>query len=68
MPDRELTGIVKRIVADKGFGFIGSDGTDYFFHKSACDDFDRLQTGDRVTFVAVRGQKGPRADRVRRPA
>ena len=65
MEQRELTGIVKRIVGDKGFGFIGADGTDYFFHKSSCDDFDQLSAGQRVTFVAVRGNKGPRADRVR---
>jgi len=67
MPDRELTGIVKRIVHDKGFGFIEADGgPDHFFHRSACDDFDELQAGDRVSFLAVRGQKGPRADSVRR--
>lgn len=65
MAERELTGTVKRIVNEKGFGFIGADGTDYFFHKSSCDDFDGMQTGDRVTFVAKRGEKGPRADRVR---
>jgi len=64
--DRELIGTVKRLVSDKGFGFIGCDGTDYFFHKSACEDFDALNPGDRVTFVAVRGNKGPRADRVKR--
>jgi CspA family cold shock protein len=65
MTDRELTGTIKRIVSDKGFGFIGEGGTDYFFHKSSCDDFDRLRAGDRVSFVPKRGDKGPRADSVR---
>jgi CspA family cold shock protein len=64
--DRELTGKIKRIVSEKGFGFIGADGTDYFFHRSSCDDFEQLQPGDTVRFVSVQGQKGPRADRVRR--
>jgi len=64
----ELAGTIKRIVADKGFGFIGADGTDYFFHKSSCDDFDQMQVGDRVRFAPVKGQKGPRADRVVRSA
>jgi len=63
--DRELTGTIKRIVGDKGFGFIGVDGVDYFFHQSCCDDFKQLQQGDRVSFVVVRSPKGPRADRVR---
>ena len=63
--DRELTGTIKRLVNDRGFGFIGADNVDYFFHKTACDAFERLRTGDRVTFVSVRGSKGPRADKVR---
>ncbi len=30
-----LNGKIKRIVAERGFGFItGEDGTDYFFHRS----------------------------------
>jgi cold shock protein len=63
--DRELTGTIKRLVGDKGFGFIGADGVDYFFHRTSCDDFTRLREGDRVLFVIVKGNKGPRADRVR---
>ncbi len=32
-------GKIKRLIFDKGFGFIaGDDGTDYFFHKSAVRD------------------------------
>jgi cold shock CspA family protein len=65
---RELTGTIKRVAVDKGFGFIGADGTDYFFHRSSCDDgtsFDQLQAGDRVRFEPVESRKGPRAEHVR---
>ena len=31
------TGTIKRLVHDKGFGFIAaSDGNEYFFHQSRC--------------------------------
>ena len=32
-----MNGTIKRLVSDKGFGFIFADnGTEYFFHNSAC--------------------------------
>jgi len=49
-------GTIKRIT-DKGFGFIAaSDGTEYFFHQSACvgTRFDELREGQRVTFTPGR--------------
>ena len=31
-----IKGTIKRLVSDKGFGFIlADDGTEYFFHNSA---------------------------------
>lgn len=58
-------GIIKRLVPDKGFGFVRADGgTEYFFHRSACSNFDRLVEGQNVTFEAGNGPKGPRAERV----
>ena len=34
-----MNGTIKRLVSDKGFGFIAaSDGNEYFFHRSACAD------------------------------
>ncbi len=59
-------GTIKKIVSDRGFGFIASeDGTEYFFHRSGTDaDFDRLQGGERVTFEVEASPKGPRAGRV----
>ena len=61
-----MNGTVKRIVSDKGFGFVAaSDGSEYFFHQSACDQFDSLREGQNVTFDAGQGPKGPRAENVR---
>lgn len=62
------SGTIKRIIRDKGFGFIGSgDGNEYFFHQSACVDtpFDSLREGQTVTFDVGRGPKGPRAENVK---
>jgi CspA family cold shock protein len=61
------SGTIKRIT-DKGFGFIAAaDGTEYFFHQSACVGarFDDLREGQRVTFTAGQGPKGPRAEGVK---
>lgn len=63
------TGTIKKVVADRGFGFITADDTkEYFFHRGALDsslDFDRLAGGEKVTFEIEAGPKGPRAARVR---
>jgi CspA family cold shock protein len=62
-------GTIKKVVADRGYGFItASDGTDYFFHRTGLDaslDFDRLLGGERVAFEVQSGPKGPRATHVR---
>lgn len=62
-----MNGTIKRLVGDKGFGFIlASDGNEYFFHSSACDrPFDDLREGQAVSFERGQGPKGPRAERVR---
>jgi len=62
------TGTIKRVVRDKGFGFVAAaDGTEYFFHNSACVGvrFDDLHEGQSVTFEKGQGPKGPRAENVR---
>ena len=63
------TGTIKKIVADKGFGFItADDAKDYFFHRDGLDqsiDFDRLSGGEKVQFDVETGPKGPRAAHVR---
>jgi cold shock protein len=63
-----LNGTIKRLVSDKGFGFIlATDGNEYFFHSSACSQtsFDELREGQAVTFDRGQGPKGPRGENVR---
>ncbi len=63
------TGTIKKVVADRGFGFIvAEDAKEYFFHRSGVEaslDFDRLVGGERVEFEVEQSPKGPRATRVR---
>ena len=63
------TGRIKKVVADRGFGFItAEDGKDYFFHRNGLQlslDFDRLQGGEQVEFEVQQSPKGPRAVNVR---
>ena len=63
------TGTIKKVVADRGFGFItAQDGKEYFFHRSGLQsslDFDRLVGGERVTFEIEDSPKGLRASQVR---
>ena len=59
-------GTIKRIT-DRGFGFITTaEGTDYFFHQSACAGtrFDELRQGQAVSFTVGEGPKGLRAENV----
>lgn len=47
------TGTIKKIVSDRGFGFIQQeDGSDLFFHRSAVTggSFDSLGEGQKVTY------------------
>jgi CspA family cold shock protein len=59
-------GTIKRLVSEKGFGFIMADsGQEYFFHQSSCANFASLREGQAVTFQTGQGPKGPRAENVR---
>ena len=63
------TGTIKKVISDRGFGFItAEDKKEYFFHRGGLDsslDFDRLVGGERVTFEIEASPKGPRAVQVR---
>jgi cold shock protein len=63
------TGSVKKVVSDRGFGFIAAaDEKEYFFHRNSLDsslDFDRLVGGERVEFEIEQSPKGPRAGHIR---
>ena len=60
-------GKIKKLVSDKGFGFIQGEGGDIFFHHSALVDttIESLQEGQSVEYEEGSGPKGPRADNVR---
>jgi len=65
-----MYGTIKKIVKDKGFGFIvpddGSD--DVFFHRSRLAPkvvFEELREGDSVEFQVRQGEKGPQANMVK---
>lgn len=62
------TGTIKRVISDRGFGFIlGEDGKEYFFHRDGLTpsvDFDRLVGGESVSFEVESGPKGLRAVQV----
>lgn len=65
-----MTGKIKRLASDKGFGFITPDGSDkdVFFHNTALVgvSFNDLREGDAVTFETEDSEKGPRAKDVKR--
>jgi len=61
-------GIVKWFNSEKGFGFITpeSGGKDLFAHYSEIQGTGHksLQENQRVSYVAVQGQKGPQATNI----
>jgi CspA family cold shock protein len=64
-----MNGTIKRLVQDRGFGFIAAEnGSEYFFHREQLRglDFDALTQGERVSFDTQEGPKGPRAVNVQR--
>ncbi len=60
-------GKIKKVLADKGFGFIEGERGDIFFHHSALEDIaiEALKIGQPVSYEEGRGPKGPRAENVR---
>ncbi len=58
------TGKIKKIVRERGFGFINdTDGREVFFHQSSIIDtqFDALKEDQGVEFEIENSPKGPRA-------
>ena len=62
-------GTIKKLVSDRGFGFISAASGDIFFHHSVVADnkFEELKEGQPVTYEITTGpddrgrDKGPRA-------
>ena len=63
-----MRGTIKKLVADRGFGFIKVEkGADLFFHHSGVAEghrFEDLKEGQAVQFESTNGPKGPRAEDV----
>ena len=60
-------GTIKKLVTERGFGFIAGDSGEIFFHHSALigSTFEELQEGQAVEYEEGSGPKGPRAENVR---
>jgi CspA family cold shock protein len=61
-------GKIKKMVRDRGFGFIrGDDGKEVFFHRSGLNaaEYDGLNEGDPVEYVVQEGPRGARAENVK---
>jgi len=67
---KSMTGTIKRLVTDKGFGFITGEGLekDLFFHSNSLVGvtFDELKEGDTVSFETEESPKGLNATNVQR--
>ena len=60
-----VEGTVKFFNEGKHFGFIaGDDGKQYFVHSSALKAGTSITEGDKVSFKAVEGDRGSKAEEV----
>ena len=61
-------GTIKKVIADKGFGFIQQidGGSDVFFHHTALTNttIEELHEGQTVEYEVVQSEKGPRAENI----
>lgn len=60
-------GTIKKLITDKGYGFIQGEKGELFFHHSAVEgaSIETLHEGQSVEYDEGRGPKGPRAENVR---
>ncbi|MFA5146460.1 MAG: cold shock domain-containing protein [Candidatus Omnitrophota bacterium] len=61
-------GKIKKLVRDRGFGFINdTDGREVFFHRNSLVDikFETLNEDQALEFEVEKSDKGPRAINVR---
>jgi CspA family cold shock protein len=60
-----VEGTVKFFNRMKSYGFInGDDGKTYFVHRSGLKEGVEIDENDRVSFEAVEGEKGLKAEKV----
>ena len=60
-------GTIKKLVTERGFGFIKTNGNDLFFHNSEVqgEGFDSLREGQTVDYQEGQGKQGPCATAVK---
>ena len=60
-------GKIKKVIAEKGFGFIQTDRDDLFFHHSELKGvtIEELREGQAVEYTVGKGPKGPCATGVK---
>lgn len=60
-----VEGTVKFFNHTKNYGFIdGEDGKSYFVHGTGLKEGATIDEGDKVSFTAAEGEKGPKAENV----
>jgi CspA family cold shock protein len=60
-------GKIKKLVSDRGFGFVEGEKGELFFHHSEVQGvpFEELQEGQTLEYEVGQGKKGPCATNVR---
>ncbi len=60
-------GTIKKLIPDKGFGFIEGERGDLFFHHSELQGttIEALEPGQSVEYTVGKGPKGPRAENIK---
>ena len=60
------TGRIRKLITERGYGFIEGEGDDLFFHHSAIQvvAFEELREGQAVEYEVGQGRKGPCATSV----
>lgn len=60
-------GKIKKLVSDRGFGFLEGERGELFFHHSEVQGvtFEELQEGQTMEYEVGQGKKGPCATNVR---
>ncbi|MFP4563654.1 MAG: HPF/RaiA family ribosome-associated protein [Spirochaetia bacterium] len=67
-PQQQVTGIVRKIFPEEGYGIIESiEGRDVYFHRNSVlhGDFERIEIGTGVNFMQELGDEGLQASTVR---
>ena len=56
-------GTIKKVITEKGYGFIRGEEGDVFFHMSSVEgsNFESLVEGQTVEYESEHGDKGPKA-------